>query len=139
MKQRRISEIVRNSEIALRAVRAPILGRAATTPIAALAAEHRRHELLEFFVLRDVGTLESSFTTSSAPPPNEQCSGEQTHQSLNSTINSCAGDCGNGVHMQIGDIAECQTATDVPTCKHKCHWRVCALAPFGNESFAGLE
>ena len=134
----RIGEVRNFSEIRC-AVRAPVLGRAAPTPIAALTAEHRRHELLEFFVLYRVGTLESPFTTSSAPPPNEQCADEQTHQSLNSTIDGCAGDCSNGVHVQIGHIAECQTAADVATRQHKRHWRVCALTPFGNESFAGLE
>jgi hypothetical protein len=45
----------------------------------------------------------------------------------------------NRVHVQIGHIAECQTTADVTTCKHKRDWRVRALTPFGNESFAGLE
>jgi hypothetical protein len=33
-------------------------------------------------MLIGIGTLESSFTTSSAPPSNEQRSGKQTHQSI---------------------------------------------------------
>ena len=130
---------VQNSEAALRAVGTPILGCAAPTPIAALTAEHRSHELLEFFVLRGVGALESSFTTSSAPPTNEQCTREQTHQSLNSTIDGCAGDCGNGVHVQIGDSAKSQVRPDVATSQHERDWRVRALAPFGNKQFTLLE
>jgi hypothetical protein len=58
---------------------------------------------------------------------------------LNSTVDGCTVDCRNRVHVQIGHIAECQTTADVTTCKHKRDWRVCALTPFGNESFAGLE
>ena len=124
---------VQNPEAALRAVRAPVLGRTTSTPIAALAAEHRSHELLEFFVLRDVGTLESSFTTSSAPPPNEQCASKQTHQSLNSTIDGCAGDCGNGVHVQIGDATKSQARPDIATSQDEGDRRVRALAPFRHE------
>jgi hypothetical protein len=104
-----------------------------------LTAEHRRHEFLEFFVLRGVGTLESSFTTSSAPPSNEQRSGKQSHRKLRSAIDGCVSDRRNCVHVQIGHIAECQTTADVTACEHKGNWRVCSLAPFGNESFAGLE
>ena len=121
------------------AVGTPILGRAAPTPIAALAAEHRCHEFLEFFVLCGVGTLEASFTTSSAPPPNEQCTSEQTHQSLNSTIDGCAGDCGNGVHVQIGYSAKSQVRPDVATSQHERDWRVRALAPFRHEQLSLLE
>jgi hypothetical protein len=90
-------------------------------------------------MLIGIGTLESSFTTSSAPPPNEQCSGKQPHRMFRSARDSCVSDCRNCVHVQIGHIAECQTAADVTASKHKGDWRVRALTPFGNESFAGLE
>ena len=134
----RIGEVRNFSEIRC-AVRAPVLGRAAPTPIAALTAEHRRHELLEFFVLYRVGTLESPFTTSSAPPPNEQCTSQQTHQSLNSTIDGCAGDCGNGVHVQIGYSAKSQVRPDVTTSQHERDRRVRVLAPFRDEQLSLLE
>ena len=90
-------------------------------------------------MLIGIGTLESSFTTSSAPPPNEQCSGKQPHRMFRSARDSCVSDCRNCVHVQIGHIAECQTAADVTASKHKGDWRVRALTPFGYESFAGLE
>ena len=130
---------VPNSSVPGSAVGTPVIRPAATTPVTTLATEHRSHEFLEFFVLRGVGTLESSFTTSSTPPPNEQCSGKQPHRKLRSASDACVSDCRNCVHVQIGHIAECQTTADVTTCKDKGDWRVCALTPFGNESFAGLE
>jgi hypothetical protein len=90
-------------------------------------------------MLIGIGPLESSLTTSSAPPPNEQRSGKQSHRMFRSARDSCVSDCRNRVHVQIGHITECQTTADVTACKHKGDWRVCALTPFGNESFAGLE
>ncbi len=90
-------------------------------------------------MLIGIGPLESSFTTSSAPPPNEQRSGKQPHRKLRSACDGCVSDCRNRVHVQIGHITECQTTADITASKHKGDWRVCTLTPFGNESFAGLE
>ena len=132
-------EIVPNSSGPGSAVRTPVFRRAATTPVATLATEHFCHEFLEFLLLSDKGALEATFTASSTPPPNEQCSGEQSQLVGRSASDVDVSDRRHRVHVQIRDVAECQTAADVTASQNEGHRRVCALTPFGDESFARLK